>query len=73
MYNDSQQFILLPLLHGFSSCMVTNVKIIQTAFYQQQPHEYFNLIILFNEILIRNFSDVQFWNSLRMIQMYRNK
>jgi len=27
------------------------VKIIQTTFYQQQPHKYFNLII-FNEILI---------------------
>ena len=51
------------------------LKIIQTTFYQQQPHKYFNLII-FNEILIiqklSNFSDVQLWNSLRVIQMYQN-
>ena len=49
------------------------VKIIHT-FYQQQPHKYFNLII-FNEILIwklRNSSEVQLWNSLRMTEMCRN-
>jgi hypothetical protein len=51
------------------------VQIIQTLFYQQQPHKYFDFTI-FNKILIikklRNFNDVQLWNSLTMIQMYRN-
>ena len=50
------------------SCKITTdtnyiVKIIQTTFYQQQSHKYFNLII-FNEILIiyklRNFSNYNF-------------
>jgi hypothetical protein len=34
-----------------------------------------NVAILYNKICrakLRNFSDVQLWNALRMIQMYRN-
>jgi len=48
--------------------------LIQTTLYQQQPHKYFYMII-FNEILLtqklRNFSNVQLWNYLRMIKSYR--
>ena len=50
------------------------VKIIQTTLYQQS-HNYFNLII-FNEILLiykpRNINEVQLRNSLRLIQIYQN-
>jgi hypothetical protein len=49
------------------------VKILKTTFYEQ-PHKYFDLVI-FNKILIiqklHNFSNVQLWSALRMIQMYR--
>jgi len=45
MYSNSQQFILFPLLHGFSSCMVWFALLVEikTIYWMHGPYIKINL------------------------------